>query len=269
MTMSIESRLRALEATRQETQRTGSASDVWALAINAANAGTATMQQYRLLGEEYVDRWRDDDAGGTGAYLAKAHVTASTMTWRSAMAYPPDVALPASVQSQISMLRRAATLSPEDTRRQLRRQPFLGSAGAPQRRLNAAGDLLILGDLHGLGLRRHVWRIQEGIWVLSDLATEASHRGFFKYAREADSFLGLRYEVARAVDSGRLGLPSRNSVITYAQLERASRQSGWRTDPGPPSWSDQVTSGQPSDDLVCKDLEFGVHRLDCAEWRAF
>jgi len=221
------------------------------------------MSQYELIFGEIVTEQRDAVAETAMAQVALARHGSSGVSWMGAMGYPPDAVLPAAIQRLITTHRWFATLTAEDTMRQLKARPFLSAVEAPQRRLDHAVEMLILGDLHGVGLRQHIWTIDGDQWVPSDAVLADGERHYFNTARSADDFLDLRYQVARGVQSGDIAQPG--GPISYCELDRAVQKFKWEGRNGPSTWSNQVRSGQPADREVCKDLESGVHRPGCPE----
>ncbi len=262
--MSVESRLRALEARRAIESLHGSESYRRASAQEAVCRGDATMSQYELIFGEIVTKQRDAVAETAMAQVALARHGSCGDSWKGAMGYPPDAVLPAAIQLQISTHRRFATLTAEETTRHLRAHPFLSAVEAPQRRLDHAVEMLILGDLHGVGLRQHTWTIDGDHWVPSDAVLAAGERRYFNTAWSADQFLDLRYQVAKGVQSGDIAAQP-GGRVSYCELDRAVQKFKWEGRNGPSTWSNQVRSGQPGDREVCKDLESGVHRPGCPE----
>ena len=259
--MSVESRIRAL--TRAQSNRDRQLSKRYRKADEAVDRGTATMDQYRLLYASIVHAWRAGVALSAVFFVTLARLDKGDNFWPAAIGYPPDVALPNSVQDAISKLQAKATnKEKESSNRNLRQLRLMSASDAPERRLMDACHLLTLGDLHGMALRRQVWRIEGAKWVLSDEALSAAEEQVLP-AEEVDRQLGLGGQVTRGVESGDIAVGP--DGIYLAEFDRAAVDLGWQGDHGPSSWSDQVTSGQPKDHELCKDLDFGVHVIGCPE----
>lgn len=261
--MSVESRLRALEAQRANESLLRSRVHLRASAQEAVCRGDATMSQCELIYGEIVTEQRDAVAETAMAQVALARHGSPGISWMGAMGYPPDAVLPAAIQRLITTKRWCATLTAEDTMRDLRAHPFLSAVEAPQRRWDHAVKMLILGDLHGVGPRQHIWTIDGDQWVPSDAVLADGERHYFNSARSADVFLDLRYPVTH-VQSGDIAAQP-GGPISYCELDRAVQKFKWEGRNGPSTWSNQVRSSQPGDREVCKDLESGVHRPGCPE----
>ncbi len=255
--MSVESRIRALDRVRAADHRRWVHS--YREAVGAADRGTATIRQYRLVDGHEVQRWRDECAHSAVLFVARARLGTGELNWRDVAGYPPDAPLPAALEAAISGLQRDATADNE----WIRELRFVDLRSVANGRFTAAVVMLVLGDLHGVRLRRHLWRIQGTRWVLSQRARDAGQREGLSTVKEADEFLGLGDRVTQAVLAGDIAELA-GGGISYAELGRAVQRLGWATQHRP-TWSDQVRSGQELSQHVCKDLQSGVHRMDCTE----
>lgn len=260
---SIESRVRSLERARAvEDQRWV---ERYNRAAQAVHRGTATMDQYHLVFELRVSGWRDECAQLAVFCVALARMGSGTdATWRLAIAYPPDALLPKPICGAIRRLQVAAT-STATTGKQLGRLPFVTPGEFAEERFNAAVGMLALGDLHGIALRKHVWRLEGTRWVLSEAARDFGERRCFSTAEEADRIMCAGNLVTEAFRSGQLSeLPS--GGISHAELNRAVDRLNWTArNTWTPPWSDQVRSGQHADEPPCGDLQTGMHRIGCPE----
>ncbi len=255
--MSVESRMRALDRVRAADHRRWVHS--YREAVGAVDRGTATMKQYRMVDGHEVQRWRDECAHSAVLFVARARLGTGELNWRDVAGYPPDAPLPAALEAAISELQGLATAN-NDWIQELR---FVDPRWVANRRLTAAVVMLVLGDLHGVRLRRHLWRIQGSRWVLSKRARDAGEREGLPTVKDADEFLGLGDRVTQAMLDGDIAELAGGGV-SYAELDRAVQRLGWATKRRT-TWSDQVKSGQELSQHVCKDLQSGVHRLDCTE----
>ncbi len=254
--MTVESRIRALERVLATQERQ------WVFASRRAvenvHRATATMEQYRLVYGQSVRSWRDSAAGPAEAYVTLARLGTGRI-WQGVVGYPPDMPLPSALNAAIAHLQVDATSDEQPSRR----LPFVSHAQAAQRRKDAAQAMLILGDLHGVRLRRHLWRIDGEEWVLSKSADLAGQRDGFPTPAEAETFLSLEGQVTQALLDGEIAaLPG--GGVSYAELNRAVQRLGWATQ-RQGSWSNQVRSGQGRPQPLCKDLQTGVHHIDCIE----
>jgi hypothetical protein len=224
--MSTEARLARLERLQREERHRTSAEYLAAQAAERSRDGTASMAEYQLLYGQHVERWRDELAEGALELVTEARSRyAPRLSSREAIGWPPDVPLPSYVEVMIFLEHSEATeLIPDERERKFRTpfgHPVLSASDYRQR---AARRMLVLGDLHAMGLRRHVWR------------------------REGDRWLVLGSTVEATDDP--------------AQVKPAPDRHG-KTEGSPASWSEPVRSGQPPTDDVCNDLESGVHRSGC------